>query len=214
MAGVNQVTEHTAELLSAYLDGELTKSELREVVEVLETNQEAVALFRGLQATRRTVRTLPTLDMPIGLIPDAHLGDQLSAYLDGELITAEIPAVSEHIEHCSECRHELAELDRARIAVRALPGVEPPDFLMPRVEDRKEADDPSRVTRLRRRTAVAVAAGVAAIALLFVAMPLVDDSAEPSSVSIVDLGSRHGARVSNSNGGVVGGATGFQVDSP
>ena len=123
------VSEHISILLSCYLDGALTPSELDEVVVALEADETAIAEFRRLQEVRRTMRLLPLLDVPTYLLPGDHLGEQLSAYLDGELATLEMPVVSAHLDTCSECRRDLAELDKSRIAVRALPGLEPPAFL-------------------------------------------------------------------------------------
>jgi anti-sigma factor RsiW len=200
MASVNAVSPHLSMLLSCYLDGELTKGELTEVVGALETDLDAIAEFRRIKESRKALRGMPTLNVPLHLMPGGHLGEQLSAYLDGELVTAEIPVVASHIDSCSECRRELAELDRSRTAVRALPGVEPPEFLAPRREAKKR--------NIGLRTAVAVAAGVAAVSLAFAAAPLgTDDSGQ--SVSIVDLESRHTARASFSAS-----VTGLEVSSP
>jgi anti-sigma factor RsiW len=200
MASVNAVSPHLSMLLSCYLDGELTKEELGEVVDALETDLDAIAEFRRLKESRKALRTLPTLNVPLYLMPGGHLGEQLSAYLDGELVIAEIPIVRSHIDSCSECRRELAELDRSRTAVRALPGVEPPVFLEPRRAAKKR--------RMGVRTAVAVAAGVAAVSLAFAAAPF-DSGDSGQAVSIVDLESRHVARASLSTP-----ATGLQVGSP
>ena len=174
-------------LLSCYLDGELTTTELGEVVVALESDLDVIAEFRSLKETRSALRTLPVLNMPLALLPGGHLGEQLSAYLDGELITAEMPVVSTHLDSCSDCRRELGELDRSRTAVRALPGVEPPIFLAPRIEEKK--------SRRGLRTAVALVAGAAAVTLAFAVTPL-GDSHNPTAISIIDLESRHAARAS------------------
>lgn len=200
MARVNAVPPHLSMLLSCYLDGELTKDELVEVVDALETDLDAIAEFRRIKASRKALRTLPTLHMPLELLPGGHLGEQLSAYLDGELITAEIPVVSAHIDSCADCRRELAELDRSRTAVRALPGVEPPEFLAPRREDKRR--------RVGTRTAAAVAAAVAAVSIGFAVAPF-DSNDSGEAVSIADLGSRHIARASISSP-----VTGLEVGSP
>jgi anti-sigma factor RsiW len=200
MARVNAISPHLSMLLSCYLDGELTTDELGEVVDALEADLDAIAEFRRLKESRKVLRLMPTLNVPLHLMPGGHLGEQLSAYLDGELVTAEIPMVSSHIDSCSDCRRELAELDRSRTAVRALPGVEPPEFLAPRREAKKR--------RRGVRTAAAVAAAVAAIAVAFAATPL--DSDDPGqSVSIADLGSRHIARAAVSTP-----ASGLEVGAP
>jgi anti-sigma factor RsiW len=195
------VTERISILFSSYLDGELTRSELTEVVDALESSLEAVAAFRELQASRRLLRTLPILNPPLDLLPGGHLGEQLSAYLDGELITAEMPAVNDHLGTCMDCRRELGDLDRARTAIRALPGVEPPEFLAPRIEEARSGD---RRRRLGMRAAVAVAAGVAAASLAFAIAPDGGDDGSSAVVSVTDLGSRHNARAS----------TGVQVGLP
>lgn len=200
MASVNQVSERLSMLMSCYLDGELTRDELTEVVVALESNLDAIAEFRSLKASRRNLRTLPILDVPLELMPGGHLGEQLSAYLDGELITSEVPIVSSHVGSCSDCRRELADLDSSRTAVRALPGVEPPVFLAPRIEEKK--------SRRGLRTAVAIVAGAAAVSMIFAVSPL-GDGPDPTAVSIVDLESRH---VAVSSGGGI--PTGVQVTSP
>jgi anti-sigma factor RsiW len=200
MADVNPVPERVSMLLSCYLDGELTRDELTEVVAALENDVDAIAEFRRLKDARKVLRTLPMLHVPLELIPGGHLGEQLSAYLDGELVTEEIPVVSSHLDGCPDCRRELGDLDRSRTAVRALPGVEPPVFLAPRIEAKR--------SRRGLKTAVAVAAGAAAVSLAFAVTPL-GDSDEPAAVSITELESRHTARAST-----VPAPTGVQVGSP
>ncbi len=185
MAGMNPLPERLSILLSSYLDGALTPEELDEVVHALEEDLEAIAVFRMLKEARRAVRLLPMLEVPAHLLPSGHLDEQLSAFLDGELATAEVPVVTSHLEHCGECRMMLADLDRSRIAVRALPGVEPPAFLDVHRE-RKEA-----VTR-RSSALVALAAGVAAVLLILTLGPLGSSKDQPS-ISIADLDNRHAA---------------------
>lgn len=193
MAGVTPVSERLAMLLSCYLDGALTPAELDEVVLALESDEVAVAAFRRLQEARRALRVLPLLEMPLHLVPGEHPGEQLSAYLDGELVTMEMPVVSAHLDTCADCRRELAELDLSRTAVRALPGIEPPAFL-----DIRRAEKTDR--RRGLRTAVVIASGVAAVTLAFTLGPFASVP-EPTSVSINDLESRHSAIASVSSGG-------------
>lgn len=185
MAGLNGSNERLTMLLSSYLDGGLSHSELDEVVSSLEHDEDVVAQFRELKEVRSALRALPMLDLPLFLVPGEHPIEQLSAYLDGELITEELPILSAHLDTCVECRRELAELDRARTAVRALPGVEPPSFLdlhRPKVEDHKRS----------RRAVIAAMAGVAAVTVAFVVAPF-SSSQEPTAVSISDLQARHAA---------------------
>ena len=184
MAGVNPLFDRREELISAFLDGELSAEEAELVVNLLETDREANDEFRGIQQVRRAMRMLPELEIPAWLLPDGHLGDRLSAYLDGELSTAEQRQVTDHVVHCERCRSELQDLDKARTAVRSLPGMDTGQL------DRVPAPHPSR----RRRVAVAGGVGIAAAIALFVALSL-GGQAEPA-ISLEDLGNHHIARAS------------------
>lgn len=201
MAGVTPVSDRLSVLLSCYLDGELTPDELAEVVVALEHDLDAIAAFRSLQQARMQVRLLPTLQPPLHLLPGGHLGEELSAYLDGELSTLEMPAVSAHLGECAECRMELGDLDRSRIAVRALPGLEPPEFL-----------EVKRAERKHRRSgvwpAVALAGSVAAVALAF-AMTSGGSDVQPAAIELADLQTRHAAVAS-----APGAVSGFEISNP
>ncbi|NHZ71268.1 MAG: hypothetical protein GWP18_06460 [Proteobacteria bacterium] len=184
MASVNPASEQLSILLSCYLDGALGPGELDEVVAALETDLSAVAEFRRLKESRRAVRLLPLLDVPLYLQPDGHLSEELSAFLDGQLVTTEVPIVTGHLASCDDCRYELAELDRSRTAIRALPGLEPPVFLS--IEREKKTKSKTL------RTTVFIASGVAAVTLAFALAPF-SSSTEPASVTITDLDARHAA---------------------
>lgn len=202
MAGMKVPPDRTSMLLSCFLDGELTPDELEEVVVLLETDLDAIAEFRNLQAVRRAVRTLPALAVPLDLVPGGHLSVELSAYLDGELTTQEMPAVVTHLSTCSDCRAELADLDRSRTAVRALPGLETPAFLDVK---RRERDNKRRGMVW---PAAAAAGGVAAAALAITVG--FSGGSEPASVDVADLQSRHAAVASVP----AGTPTGFEVSNP
>jgi len=61
--------------------------------------------------------------------PSAHLGDALSALLDGELSDADTAAARAHLATCPTCEAELGAIDQARTWLRGLPPIEPPaDF--------------------------------------------------------------------------------------
>jgi len=57
---------------------------------------------------------------------NAHLGDLLSAMLDGELTPGELVGVRAHLDLCPQCQHELQRISETRTLVRDLPAVEPP----------------------------------------------------------------------------------------
>ncbi|MEN8238142.1 MAG: zf-HC2 domain-containing protein [Actinomycetota bacterium] len=185
MARVSPDPERLSQLLSCYLDGALTPAELDDVVFALDSDLDAIAEFRKLKEARRAVRLLPMLEVPVHLLPTGHLDEELSAFLDGELATTEIPVVTGHLETCDECRMALADLDRSRIAVRALPGVEPPEFL----ESHRET---TAASKRRIPTILALATGVAAVVLAFTVGPFGSDGDQPT-ISIADLDARHAA---------------------
>ncbi|VAV99998.1 hypothetical protein MNBD_ACTINO02-2076 [hydrothermal vent metagenome] len=154
------------ELLSAYLDGELTRDELHVVVEHLDSCLECIAEFHELRDARTMLRTLPRLEVPDRALPDIHYGAELSAYLDGELPTGEQPVVFAHMALCEKCRNELYELDAARTAVRALPRL---DALPDGSAHGRDGD--ANVIPLRRGRRSWLAASVAAAVLvLFVSL--------------------------------------------
>ena len=201
MAGVDRYDERMSILLSCYLDGELERDELDIVVVALESDLDAIAEFRRLQAARRAVRTLPSLTVPLELVPGGHLTEELSAYLDGELDTIEMPEVVAHLDVCPDCRAELADLDRSRTAVRALPGLDVPAFL--------DVERSVRSSQRRRLMwpAAAAAGGVAAAALAFTIGFSGGD--EPVSIDLTDLQARHTAIAS-----VPSGVTAVEVSDP
>ena len=173
------------ELFSAYLDGQLTPDEVAVVSSLLDGDEEVILEFRSLQRVRRSLRLLPEFEVPANLLPDGHLGDRLSAYLDGELVTMEHRRVTRHLVDCPDCRGELQELDRARIAVRSLPGV----------ETTSTGEIPVTPAAKHRRRYVAAGIGAAAAAAALVVGLAVGNGDEPA-FSLDDLGTRHVARAS------------------
>lgn len=116
----------------------------------------------------------------------SHPSELVSAYLDGELHGAELRSLLDHLAGCGRCTVELEEMQRVRSAIRSLPVLELPEGLVP------EAD--AEVVPLRRNKGVwAGAAAAVAVAVIAVAALLTPPA---DSVSIDDLNSRFGARVS------------------
>lgn len=62
---------HPSELISAYLDGELGDSERSGLVAHLASCGRCSAELEGLQRVRAAVRSLPVLELPVGLAPGA-----------------------------------------------------------------------------------------------------------------------------------------------
>lgn len=182
----------TVELVSAYLDGQLQAGELDVVVEHLGECADCIAEFHQLKEIRAALRTLPFLEIPDRLLPDTHPGEQLSAYLDGQLDTGEHDFVLSHLDFCTDCRLELHELDAARTAIRSLPGLDPPEFL---------AVHRQRIERERwtRRRVVSAAVGIAAAAAIVFAS--FGPSTQPGSdLDINPFLDQHQARLSVESG--------------
>jgi len=116
----------------------------------------------------------------------SHPSEQISAYLDGELHGNELTALLEHLSGCGRCSAEMEEIQQVRAAVRSLPILELPEGVVP------EADDV--VVPLHRNRGVWVGAAAAMVALVIAVAALV--TPPPNSVSVDDLSSRFGARVS------------------
>ncbi len=115
-----------------------------------------------------------------------HAGEALSAYLDGELAIDEQHEVVGHLEGCSDCRRELADLDAARTAVRALPVLEPAVSL----------EVPTLAARRRPARSVAwVAAAAAAVVLVAGGIGLARGGDSEPPIDIVEVINQHNARV-------------------
>ena len=109
-----------------------------------------------------------------------HLGDALSAWLDGELPAAQQEVVRAHLDGCPGCAEELAAVDQARRWVRSLPPVEAPfGFYERMLLDRGQnaAAMAARPSVRRRAGLAALGAAAAAATVLGVGSP------SPRSVS-------------------------------
>ena len=99
-----------------------------------------------------------------------RISDQLSAYLDDELSSRDAERVREHLETCPECRRLLDEIRRTVDALKALPSIEAPGDLQPRimagVAETPAEPRPVRVARWRALWPVAAAIAIAAVIML------------------------------------------------
>lgn len=177
----------TVELITAYLDAELQPGELDVIVGHLSECRDCIEEFHRLKEMRAALRTLPYLEIPERLLPDTHPGEQLSAYLDGQLATAEHDFVISHLDFCTDCRLELHELDSARTAIRSLPGLEPPEFMTLQRER-------VQMERWSRRRVIAAAVGIAGVAA--VGFSLLSPARPVADLDIDPLFDQHQARMS------------------
>jgi anti-sigma factor RsiW len=93
-----------------------------------------------------------------------HLGEMVSAYLDGELTLSERRRAESHLAGCDVCRDELTDMMFVRARLRALPMLELPTELTPRS---------ATVAPIHRRVRVLVSAAAAAVALVVAVAALV-----------------------------------------
>ena len=104
----------------------------------------------------------------------AHLGDVLSALLDGELARGQEEAARAHLARCPECAEELVAVRDARTWVRSLPPVDPPFGFYERMLRHATGSFGEYQTRsgLRRRAGLAaLGAAAAAVTVLGVGSP-------------------------------------------
>ncbi len=59
------------------------------------------------------------------------VSELFSAYLDGELQPGELDRVAEHLADCLDCIAEFREVKEVRAAVRTMPRLEMPEYLLP-----------------------------------------------------------------------------------
>lgn len=115
-----------------------------------------------------------------------HPSELISAYLDGELTPSEMQRLMEHLPNCGVCAADLEETQTVRAAIRSLPMVELPLGLL--------GGETETAVPIRRRRGLWVGAAAAVIALVIAIAALV--TPPPPAVSVSDLNSSFGARVS------------------
>jgi anti-sigma factor RsiW len=62
---------HAGDLISAYLDGELSRAEIEQLQAHLSSCGRCAAEIQEMQLVRSAVRSLPMLELPAGLVPEA-----------------------------------------------------------------------------------------------------------------------------------------------
>lgn len=99
-----------------------------------------------------------------------HLGDGLSALLDGELTPEQETAARAHLAVCAPCATELDGLRAVRATVRQLPAAEPPFGFVERLAR------PHHPTGYRRRRRIGMAAlaatAAASVGVLLLSSPV------------------------------------------
>lgn len=170
--------EQISPLLSAYLDGELSKAE-RECVEWHLRECEACrSELRELEKTKQFALQLGEVQPPLSLRQRIMakveqeqecqtIRPLLGAYIDGELSSAQREKVELHIAMCNDCQKELEAERKVRQVLQTIPEVEPPVYLRARIYASIE-----RKPVLLRRFALGFATLAAAASLVFFALPI------------------------------------------
>lgn len=123
------MSPHPGDLLSAWLDGELAPPEAAAVAAHVDACAACTGERDAVAAARSALRGLPLLAAPPGVlraIPAVHVGDLISARLDGEVDTDLVPGIDAHLAACPACAAECDEVGWARESVRGLPLLDPP----------------------------------------------------------------------------------------
>lgn len=112
-----------------------------------------------------------------------HVGEGISAYLDGELEPAELSRVTQHLAGCETCRGDLESFALVRSRLRSLPMLELPEELAPS----RKVEAGGRGFRIVWGAAAAVIAGLVTVASLNAPREVVEITTE-------NLGAQYAAR--------------------
>ncbi len=131
---------HNEQLISAYLDGELTSDERQHVEQLLASNADYRQLLADLRAIMDGLRQLPRLSLDEGFVgrvidqtrhaiqttgdsepPEEASLELLSAYLDDELSSGDVSLVRQQLEANSQSRQYVQRLRALDSDLRALP---------------------------------------------------------------------------------------------
>jgi len=186
---------HPGDLLSAWLDDELPAAEAALVATHVEGCSACAYERDQVDAARTAVRRLSSLDAPAGVLrpsPAVHVGDFISACLDGELDEDLRPGIDAHLDACPACAAERDEVAWARNAVRHLPPVEPPaEALRPAWAWPAPTVRPPGHVRPRTRQLLAATAAVAAVGAGVLGLVGREGPADPSRPAVASFVSQH-----------------------
>ncbi|MDQ1396622.1 MAG: hypothetical protein QOG64_1881 [Acidimicrobiaceae bacterium] len=117
-----------------------------------------------------------------------HLGDLISALLDGELDPVEQAAARDHLQGCAACQTELQATSRAKAMVRALPMLDPPFGVIEPILVPARPGSRRAAGGRPRRAPVVLAAGAAAAAavVLLSIVPGHQPAVKPPVATFVD----------------------------
>lgn len=168
------------EMLSAFVDGELTSAEVATVrahlaqcagcrTQVRELRQ-AVSLLQSATevAPPADLRAMIAAKLAQPATACAEVGRQLDAYLEGELAPAEAARVQAHLAECAGCAERRRLHEETVAALRAIPVVEPPARVRAQVRAATQPRRRFQLTPVWRGLTGTVGVAAAAAALLVV----------------------------------------------
>lgn len=182
VGGLNAIHRDRFELLSAYLDGEVTAEESRQVRQWLETQPDVQGLYARLLKLREGIKKMPapTAEQPVekaveGVfrrldrheeknaldIIERDRFELVSAYLDGEVTAEERRLVNEWLDRDPQVKQLYLRLLHTRQRMQNMP--------VPQAEKAVEKTVERVFKRIDRRRQQALVWGGTAIAALFVA---------------------------------------------
>lgn len=182
--------EQISPILSAYLDGELSKAERESVEWHLQECERCRSELRELESVKSFARQVEEVQPPISLrerIMARVAKEQecevvrplLTLYADGDISEAEKEKVEEHIAMCGDCKEELEGEKKLQELLHSLPEVEAPRYLRQRIYAAIE-----RRPIFLRRIAIGFTTLAAAASLVFFALPIHHPTTSPTTPAV------------------------------
>jgi anti-sigma factor (TIGR02949 family) len=182
--------EQISPILSAYLDGELSKAEREAVEWHLRECERCRSELRELERVKSFARQVEEVQPPISLRERimARVAKEkecevvrplLTLYADGDISEADREKVEEHIAMCEDCKEELEGERKLKELLHSLPEVEAPRYLRQRIYAAIE-----RRPIFLRRIAIGFTTLAAAASLVFFALPIHHPTTSPTTPAV------------------------------
>lgn len=171
----------SGEMLSAFVDGELTSAEVATVrahlAQCAGCRTQVRELRQAVSLLQSATEVAPPADLRAMIAAKlaqpaattcAEVGRQLDAYLEGELAPAEAARVQAHLAECTGCAERRRLHEETVAALRAIPAVEPPARVRAQVRAATQPRRRFQLTPVWRGLTGTVGVAAAAAALLVV----------------------------------------------
>lgn len=173
--------DNIKEDLSAYIDNELDEKESGEIRKHLAECKDCNKEFNELSATVALLGKMKRYTAPAfiakaiekeiasigGIMKCQDVRNNLSAYIDHELIESEYVAIQNHLNQCNSCQKEYNELNVVVNRIKLLEKYTAPKALASKVEKGiKDLEKPKVISLLKYKRWLQVAVAAAAIILI------------------------------------------------